>query len=143
MNAIFDDRGVRFEYPPGWEIEVVEDGSRTTVSFQAPDGMAFGFLACDADCPDPDELADEALEAMRDEYPDLEAVEAAETIAGHPARGHDVEFFSLDMVNGCAIRSFQTERRTVLIFCQWSQLDGDEVEPLMRRLRKSCRETDA
>lgn len=45
--AIFDDRGIRFEYPEGWELEVQEDGARTTVSVQAPSGLAFALVALD------------------------------------------------------------------------------------------------
>jgi hypothetical protein len=141
-TAIWDDYGVRFEYPAEWDVDVNEDGTRTTVSVQSPDGMAFAFVAVDDDAPAPSELADEALEAMKAEYTDLEITPVRETIDGHPAIGHDLEFFSLDVPGGCAIRAFRTPRRTVLVFEQWSDLDPEDSEGQMRLLRRTLEETE-
>jgi hypothetical protein len=88
-------------------------------------------------------LADEALGAMREEYPDLDARDAVETIDGHNAVGHDLEFLALDLPNSCVIRAFRSPRRSVLVFCQWSDLDDDEMGPMMAMLRRSLEETDA
>lgn len=144
-TAIWDDFGVRFEYPADWDLDVAEDGTRTTVSVQSPDGMAFAFVTVDVgdDAPESDELAEEALAAMRAEYPDLEETPARETIDGHPAEGHDLAFFSLDMPGGCMIRAFRTPRRSVLVFGQWSDLDSEEAESQMRLLRRTLEETDS
>lgn len=141
MSAIFDEHGIRFEYPEGWELEVSEDGPVTTVSLQAPSGLAFAFVRSDEDRPAPAEVADEALEALRGEYKELDAAPALETIDGHRAVGHDVEFISLDMTNACAIRSFRTPQRTVLVFGQWSDTEED-AETQIRRLRRSFEETE-
>jgi hypothetical protein len=141
-TAIWDDYGVRFEYPAEWDVDVNADGTRTTISVQSPDGMAFAFVAVDDDAPEPADLAAEALEAMRAEYPDLEVAPAKETLDGHPAVGHDLEFFSLDVPGGCAIRAFRTPRRTVLVFEQWSDLDPEDSEAQMRMLRRTLEETE-
>ncbi|MBX6315122.1 MAG: hypothetical protein IRY99_19765 [Isosphaeraceae bacterium] len=142
MFGIYQDHGIRFEYPPDWEVEVDDDGPRTTVSLHAPGGLAFAMVTIDDDRPAPADLADEALEAMREEYPGLDAAPALETIDGHRAVGHDVEFFSLDLVNACAIRCFRTPRRTVLVFGQWAEIDGGEGEAALRAVRGSIEETD-
>jgi hypothetical protein len=142
MFGVFDEYGIRFEYPPDWELEVADDGPRTTVTVQSPGGLAFAMVTLDEDRPAPAGLADEALEAMRSEYPGLDAAPALETIAGRRAVGHDVEFISLDIPNACAIRSWRSPRRTVLVFAQWSDLDGAEAEGLVRALRQSIEETD-
>jgi hypothetical protein len=143
MNGIYDDHGIRFEYPRDWELEVSDDGPRTTVAVQSPGGLAFAMVSVDDSRPEPAELADEALAAMRDEYPGLDASPALEEIDGHRAVGHDLEFISLDMVNSCVIRSYRTPRRTVLVFGQWSDLAGDEPEDQLRAVRRSIEETDA
>jgi hypothetical protein len=143
MNGVFDDYGVRFEYPADWELDITDDGTRTTVSLQSPNEPAFVMVALDTDRPGPAEVADEALDAMRAEYPDLDAVPALETIDGHRAIGHDLEFFTLDMTGSCVIRSFRTDRRTILVFAQWSGLDDEAAEGQIRTLRASLEETDA
>ena len=142
MTGTFDDHGIRFEYPEDWELEVTDDGPVTTVSLQSPAGVAFALVTLDESCPAPAELADEALEAMRDEYPELDVAPALETISGYPAVGHDIEFISLDMTNTCAIRCFRTERRTVLVFGQWSDLEEGETGVVLDAVRRTIEETD-
>ena len=141
--AIFDDFGIRFEYPAGWELDVDDDGTRQVISLQSPEDPAFLMVTLDGECPPPAEVADEALAAMQAEYPELDARPVLEVIDGHRAIGHDLDFLSLDMPNSCAIRCFRTPRRTVLIFAQWSDLDDDEAEGQVRALRRSLEETDA
>lgn len=140
--TFFEDHGIRFEYPEDWEIEIDEDGPVTTVSLNAPDGLAFSMVTVDEDRPAPAGLVDEALGAMREEYPTLDAAPALETIAGHRAVGFDVEFISLDLTNACTIRCFRTERRTVLLFGQWSDIEDEEVAAVLVAVRRSFEETD-
>jgi hypothetical protein len=143
MPGIYDDHGIRFEYPDEWELEVTDDGPVTTASIQSPTGLAFALVTSDETCPAPAEVADQALSAMREEYPDLDASPALETIGGHRAVGHDVEFISLDLTNTCSIRCFRTPRRTVLVFGQWADIDTDEdPEAVVRSVSRSLEETD-
>jgi hypothetical protein len=142
MTGIYDEHGIRFEHPADWDVEITEEGSAATVAIQAPSGLAFTLVTVDDTCPPPAEVADEALAAMREEYPTLEAVPALESIAGHNAPGYDVEFISLDMTNTCAIRCFRTPRRTILVFGQWSDLDADENAAHFDDVKRSLQETD-
>ena len=143
MFGVYDDHGIRFEYPPEWEVEVSDDGPRTTISLQSPNGLAFALVTLDEDRPPPADLADEALAAMREEYPSLDAAPALETIDGHKAVGHDVEFISLDLTNSCVLRSFRTPRRTVFVLAQWSDFEEDDAEATLLAVRRSIGETDA
>src|SRR4051794_15932671 len=128
MTEVYNDGGIRFEYPGDWELEVTDDGALTTVAVQAHGGLAFALVTVDDSCPAPAQVADQALEALREEYPVLDASPALETIDGHRAVGHDVEFITLDMTNSCTIRTFRTPRRTVLLFGQWSDLADEEAK---------------
>lgn len=143
MLGIYDDRGIRFEYPDGWELDVSDDGPRMAVTVQSPSGPAFALVTADDTRPAPGDLADEALAALRDEYPGLDAVPARETIDGHDAAGFDIEFFSLDMTNTCAIRAYQSPRRTVFVMTQWSDVEEDDPEAALRAVRRSIEETDS
>src|SRR3954453_22579714 len=137
MTEVYNDRGIRFEYPGDWELEVTDDGPLTTVAVQAPGGLAFALITVDDTRPAPADVADQALEALREEYPVLDAAPALETINGHRAVGHDVQFMSPDMTNSCPIRSFRTPRRTVLLFGQWSDLVDDESEAALGAVRRT------
>lgn len=143
MTAVFDDLGIRFEYPADWELDVADDGPRATVSVQSPDGLAYAMIVLDEDRPAPAEQADEALDAMRGEYPDLDAAPALESIDGQRAVGYDLEFFSLDAINSATIRCLRTPRRTIFCLGQWSDLGDEENEVRLRLVRSSLEETDA
>jgi hypothetical protein len=141
--ATFDDCGVRFAYPRGWQVEVTEEDEVITVSVHSPSEPAFALVTLDPRRLDADEVADNALEVMREEYPDLDATPAQGQVAGYPSTGHDAEFFALDVTNACAIRCFRTPRRTVLLFSQWSDIAGDDAADVLDTLMSSFAETDA
>jgi hypothetical protein len=142
ITQIYEGHGVRFEYPSDWELEDTEDGPTATVEVQGPGGLAFVLVRTDESGPDPAGVADEVLEAMREEYPDLDVAPAMENIAGHHATGYDVEFFSLDFTNGATIRSFRTSERTVLVFGQWSDIGDDSLAEQIRRVCRSVEEME-
>lgn len=141
MTAIYDDE-IRFEYPDGWEVETTVDGSRTTISLQPPESSAFAFIALDSEGGEPRELIDEAIDAMRDQYPEIEMDPATETIAGRRAIGYDIEFFYLDVINTCEIRCFATLRHVVLVFGQWSELDRREIADGLETILGTIEEID-
>src|SRR3954462_11060351 len=67
MTEIYDEPGIRFEYPGDWELEGTDDGPLTTVAVQAPGGLALAPVTVDDPCRAPAEVADQALEALREE----------------------------------------------------------------------------
>ena len=141
-SKTFENHGVRFDYPSGWELEENDHGGVMTVAVQDPAGLGFALITTDESCPDPADVADAALEAMREEYPDLDAAPVMETINEHCATGHDVEFFALDMTNGASIRCFRTPNRTVLAFGQWSDVGEADLPDLIRGVFHSIEETE-
>ena len=114
----------------------------TTIAIHAPEGPAFAIITVDTTKPSPDEIADQALDAMREEYPALDSSPASDSIGGFHAVGHDIEFFTLDMTNNCQIRCFRTALRTILVFVQWSDMEGDSAGSVLAAVRASLEETD-
>ena len=131
--ADFEQDGIGFRYPENWEIQREETESGWTVSVQSPE-TAFFMLSFDADTPDAAQMADTALEALRSEYPGLESEEAADTVAGKRAVGHDVRFFSLDLTNTCWLRSFSSESGTVLVMWEVNDLELDRLGPVLKAM---------
>ncbi len=138
----YDNHGVRFDYPASWEVEVTEDGEVVSVAVSIPDGLGFVVITTDTACPDPALASAEALEALREEYPNLDSNQVMEVINGQTTIGHDVEFFTLDMTNSAKIRCFRTPRRTVLCFGQWSDLGREETGDQIRDILHSIEETE-
>jgi hypothetical protein len=141
-TEIYEDHGVRFQYPSNWTVEATDEDDVSTVDLQHPEGVAFVLVRIDESRSDPEETADLALEAMREEYPDLDASPVKESLGEHIVTGHDVEFFALDVPNAASIRSFRTPRRTVLVFGQWSDLGGDGVSDLVHGVFRSLEELE-
>jgi hypothetical protein len=133
MLAEFDDGGIRFKYPANWQLEREDNEAGWTVSLQSPD-TAFLTISLREDLPSVDQLAETALAALREEYPDLEAEDCLDSLAGQPAVGHDLRFFSFDLTNTCWTRSFYTSRGTVLVLCQVNDLELDTNEPVLRAI---------
>ena len=138
----YEDHGLRFDYPSAWEVEVTDHGPVLTVALQDPGGLGFALITTDESRPDPADVADAALEAMREEYPELDASPAMETINDHCATGHDVEFIAMDMTNAARIRCFRTPRRTVLAFGQWSDAGEADLPDLIHGVFRSLEDTD-
>jgi hypothetical protein len=137
----FEQDGIRFRYPAGWTLEREDSDEGWTVSLQGPE-TAFLTLTCDAGMPDREEMTEAALAALRSDYPDLESETAVETLAGQPAIGHDINFFSLDLPITCWTRSFFSSAGTVLVLCQASDLELEHAGPILRAICASLRVED-
>jgi len=128
----------QFLYPDGWTIEENPSQGGVTVNLQSPYSM-FVFLRYFDQGVVAQELADEALASMAEEYPELDSDTAMETIAGTPATGHDVSFFSLDLTNTCWIRALSFANHALLVFGQISDLDLDRGELAFRGICASLK----
>lgn len=131
--AEFHEDGIGFHYPDNWTLQREQTDDGWTVSVQSPQ-TAFFLVTYDPDMPEQGHMAETALEALRAEYPDLEADERVETLAGQPAVGHDLRFFSLDLTNTCCTRSFYGAGGTILVLWQANDLELDEVEPIFQAM---------
>jgi hypothetical protein len=136
MSLTFEEDGVRFRYPENWRLEREENETGWTVNVQSPE-TAFFLLSFDADLPEPEEMVQSALEALREEYPNLEADACEEMVAGQPALGHDIQFFSLDLTNTCWTRSFISSRGTILVMWEVNDLELEASEPVLRAITAS------
>src|SRR3990172_3521490 len=105
MPAVYEGHGLRFMYPENWHLDVQPGESVVTISVQSP-STAFWMITLFEGQAAAGDVAAEALSALRDDYPELDADEARETLAGHPAVGHDISFVSLDLTNTCWTRAF-------------------------------------
>jgi hypothetical protein len=133
MVAEFHEGGLHFRYPENWKLERQETEDGWTVSLQSP-GTAFMMVCLREDMPTTNQLADAALDALKEEYEELEADDCIEPLGGQTAVGHDISFFSLDLLNTCWTRSFYSAKGTVLVLCQVNDLEHETNEPVLRAI---------
>jgi hypothetical protein len=136
MPATFAEEGIRFSYPENWEMTREDNPSGWTVTLQSP-STAFLMVTFDRDMPEVDLMIETALDAMKAEYSGLEFEPATESIAGQPAVGHDIRFFSFDLTNTCGTRSFYSDAGTILLFWQTSDLELDAIDLVLQAVRTS------
>jgi hypothetical protein len=134
----FSEDGLSLCYPDDWQIEREPTPEGWTVLLQSP-GTAFATISLNREMPTTEEMALTAMEAMKEDYPSLEAESAVDMLAGEMAVGHDIEFFTLDMGTTCWTRSFYGAAGTVLVLCQVSELDRETYEPALRGICASMR----
>jgi len=128
---------IHFQYPDNWTLdeEDAAAGSKS-VTVYSPGG-AFWTLSIHPPGTDPARLSEAALEAMREEYKEVESEEVHETLAGHDLIGHDLNFYYLDLTNTAWVRSVQAERATYTIFHQAEDRELKEIEPVLRAMTVS------
>ncbi len=84
-------------------------------------------------------MAETALEALKSEYPGLEADPAVDLLAGEMAVGHDVTFFSFDLPNTAWTRSLYCGAGTLLLYWQANDLELPGTEPVLRSITGSLK----
>lgn len=122
MPARFSRNGIAFQYPENWQLVPENYQSGWAVSVQSP-GTAFLTMTCDDSKTGMGELADTALKILSEEYKQMDVTPFSGTVAGRPAIGHDVDFFSFDLTNSCLIRALTIGQGVLLIVAQASDLE--------------------
>lgn len=144
MTARYDRSGLCFQYPENWRLEedatdrdapAARDGS-DSVTIYSPGG-SFWTVVRHAGARDPQALVEASLRTMKEEYENLDAEPAEETISGHPLSGYDLNFFCLDVTNTTRIRGLKTADSAVLIFCQADDRELAEIDGVFQAITTS------
>ena len=137
MPALFDQFGIRFEFPENWEVDApAEATGDVSITVSSPE-TAFWSLTRYQGTLDPTELLEQVLATMKDEYAFLEFETAAENVENQTMVGYDLNFFCLDLSNTAWFRGFQREKATYLLFCQAEDREMEQVEPVLHAMTVS------
>ena len=137
MPAKFEKLGVSFQYPDNWtldEEDILAGGKSVTI--YSPGG-AFWSVALHCHSADPAQLAKAAVDAMKQEYEELEAEQTRQTLAGRELIGYDLNFYYLDLTNTARIRCLRTDQTTLTIFCQAEDREFDQIELVFQAITTS------
>ena len=129
MPRQFKGMGVSFLYPDNWVLDDdrdsdgLDEGSATVFS---PSG-AFLSVTVYPRSAAPDELAEEAVEGMRQAYGEVDVEVAQDTVAGRDLVGFDINFFCMDLTSTAKVRCLRTEKATYVVFCQAEDADFERL----------------
>ena len=137
MPLTFDGLGISFQYPDNWvldEDDALSGGKSVTV--YSPGG-AFWSVAISPHSANPTSMTRAAVDAMRQEYEEVEVQDAREELAGHELVGYDLNFFYIDLVNTAQVRAVQIDRSTLTIFCQAEDREFQRVHRVFQAMTTS------
>ncbi len=137
MVAQYDEQGIQFAYPDNWSIadEELEDMPRG-VSVQSPSG-AYWDVKLFSQEESPAWICDQALQAMREVYENVEAEAVTEGIYGLPATGYNLDFFCLDFLVTTYLRCLVVGQRIALLTYQAESQEFEQQRAVFDAITKS------
>ncbi|HJN07930.1 MAG: hypothetical protein QGG09_07800 [Pirellulaceae bacterium] len=133
MTAVFENARIRFLYPENWTI--TDDGNTDppTVTVQSPNS-GFWTLVMYSDDHEPDELTNQVVSAMDEEYEALESTPTTLDLGGVVVSGYEMYFSCLDLVVSAKTFALRHNDLTLLILWQGESRDFDELELVFRAI---------
>ena len=127
MPALYDKLGIRFLYPENWQLDETDmvEGNNSVTVF-SPEGAFWTILAHPPGL-DQQDLIQAALEAMHEEYDEIDEEAYHDVIAGREVFGVDLNFYCLDLTNTAWLRSYATDEGTYLVLCQGDDREFERV----------------
>jgi hypothetical protein len=136
MPGVYDKFGVKFLYPENWQI-VEEEGNDwpKTVTVQSPDGAFLSLYIYEGGVNLRD-LVREAVEAMQQEYEDIEVEEILQPTDGSDY-GYNLDFYCLDLIITAQIRGALVPGKALVWQCQAENREFDKCELVFRAITTS------
>ena len=135
--AVYEKMGLCFQYPDNWILDEEEAGRGQQAVSVYSQGGAFWTVIKYASSADPKELTVAAMNAIKTEYEDFEAVPVSETIDGQTLTGFDLSFYCLDLTNTALIRGFRTGDATCIVICQAEDREFRDTDLVFRAMTTS------
>jgi len=134
VPAEFNKLDISFQYPDNWTLDENDAlAGRRAVTVYSPGG-AFWSVSVHPRWADPHKLAKAAVDAMQDEYKELEVEPARETIAGCDMTGFDLSFYYLDLISTACVRCIRTDQATYTVFCQAEDREFLQIQNVFRAM---------
>jgi len=135
MN-VFDESGVRFEYPSDWTISRASEEGTTAITVESS-GTAFWMLSILQERPPAEEILQTALTSLREEYEDCDVYESAEQICLLPTDGYDVDFSCLELINRACLRACEGDTSSLFVLYQTSDVESEQMTPQLEAITQS------
>ncbi len=137
MPVKFQRLGISFEYPENWTLEEQDAGAgQQSITVCSPGG-AFWSVVEHPPGTSPERLARAAVDAIKQEYKEVEVEAARDTVAGREMLGYDMHFFYLDLINSASVRCLRTRRTTYTVFYQAEDRDFERLNLVFRAITTS------
>lgn len=140
MPQHFSKLGLSFLFPDNWTLDDRDAAAGSkSVTVYSPGG-AFWSVSVHPASSKPEKLAEAAVQAMREEYAEIEAERTIAFSAGHELTGYDLAFYYLDLTNTACVRCFQTPGASYAIFYQAEDHEFAQFERVFAAMTRSLLE---
>ncbi|MCO6455634.1 MAG: hypothetical protein J5I93_10100 [Pirellulaceae bacterium] len=137
MTASYSQFDVQFQYPENWSVtDEQKSGWPRSVTVQSP-GTVFWSLHVYPASSAPANLANQAVQAMAEEYQGLEAEPVRCELAGHDAPGFSMDFEYLDLIVRARVLQIQHGQHVFLVLCQGEDSEFERLEPVLLAITTS------
>lgn len=137
MTAVFEQHGIRIQYPENWKLEQRQAGDRAIeIQIVAPSGAFWSLMAFDkgVDC---DQLMEQVLKSFQEQFESAEWSPVAELIGDFNTRGFDSFFFCLDLLISNRMRCLESGDHQLLLTWQAENREFEEIEPVFAAITHS------
>ncbi len=126
MTGIYEKHDVRFLYPENWRLSKDDEGQMPwLISLETPNGGLWSVSIYPAHS-DATELVNNSVQALKQQYEEVEVNETTSDVAGKTAMGVDAYFYYLDFLIAVQIRVVATKRYTFVFYNQAESREFDQ-----------------
>jgi hypothetical protein len=136
VDEAYRGNGIQFRYPADWTLVEQEDGESTSITVASRE-TSFWSVSLFRDSPSPQQVVASAVEAFREEYEEVDVYSSDEKMGEREGEALDVDFVCFELINSAFLRSFQTDRFTVLVLYQGFDGELTETRPLLEAISAS------
>ncbi len=141
MVATYEGLGMKLLYPDNWQIdEATEESGAAGITLESPDGVFFSVNRYPQQ-DDPKYVLQQAVDAMRSEYSELEEDPLEDPDAWPSDASVELSFYYLDLLITTRILAIRDHQDVVLVQIQGESRDFDRLEPVFLAMMKSLRES--
>jgi hypothetical protein len=136
MDATYQAHGVRFRYPPEWDVTEQQEGDQISITVSSP-ATAFWTVSLFPGCPEPEDIVAAALDAFHEEYDELDEYPSKVRVCKCRTVARDIDFVCLELLNSAGIRAFRARQFTVLVLFQLTEAERAEITPIFESMTRS------
>ncbi len=141
MTAVFKNQRIRFQYPENWTISEDNSGEPITITVQSP-SSGFWTLVMYSDDQDLNELIEQVVSAMNEEYGALESRSTTLELGNVTVAGYEMDFSCLDLVVTAKTFALRHNDLTLLILWQAESRDFDQLELVFQAITLGMLQSD-
>jgi len=137
MPALYQNDEVTFYYPENWSLVDEEISAWPhSITVQSEETSFFSLHVYPAK-QELGQIIDTVIETIREEYPELEILEAKEKVGDVKTQGVNICFFFLDLLVEAKIRAVQTPTCTLVWHYQAESREFEKMEPVFLAIATS------